>query len=163
MLDRETRILEMAKDMCFHADSCTVGAENKCCTLNCETTWAAEKLVNKNYQKVDPDSVVLPKKEYEALLGELHALTYKYDKLLDDYRLCKDANETIKQNYIMVKRDTEQQTLKFTLGHILGLLSCIDFETDNQDYDNGFFDGTRNAAIIVRELAKLNKVELEID
>jgi hypothetical protein len=67
MLDRETRILEIAKDMCFHADSCTVGAENKCCTLNCETTWVAEKLVNKNYQKVDPDDIVISKTDYERL------------------------------------------------------------------------------------------------
>ena len=46
------------------------------------------------------------------MLRELHALTYKYDKLLDDYRLCKDANETIKQNYIILKRDTEQEVAK---------------------------------------------------
>ena len=123
-MNRETKVLEMAKDMCFHVDTCKVGAENKCCKLNCETTWAAETLVDKNYQKVGEDEIViskkdyeallselhsLTKKDYEALLSELHSLTYKYDKLCDDYRLCKDANETIKQNYIILKQDTERE------------------------------------------------------
>ena len=108
-MNRETKVLEMAKDMCFHVDTCKVGAENKCCKLNCETTWAAETLVDKNYQKVGEDEIVISKKDYEALLSELHSLTYKYDKLCDDYRLCKDANETIKQNYIILKQDTERE------------------------------------------------------
>ena len=51
------------------------------------------------------EMVVISRVEYEALLGELYALTYKYDKLLDDYRLCKDANETIKQKYIELAKE----------------------------------------------------------
>lgn len=51
------------------------------------------------------EMVVISRVEYEALLGELHSLTYKYDKLLDDYRLCKDANETIKQKYLELAKE----------------------------------------------------------
>lgn len=67
MVDRETRILEIAKDMCFQADHCAIGAKNKCCALNCETTWLAEKLVDKNYQKINPDDIVISKTDYDRL------------------------------------------------------------------------------------------------
>lgn len=74
MVDRETRILEIAKDMCFQADHCAIGAKNKCCAVNCETTWLAEKLVDKNYQKINPDAVVISKTDYERfkLLSEIN-------------------------------------------------------------------------------------------
>jgi hypothetical protein len=103
MLDRETRILEMAKDMCFHADSCTVGAENKCCTLNCETTWAAEKLVDKNYQKINPDDIVISKTEYERLklLSEINT---------DFKQLRTNVEEALSINSSDIERVEKQAT-----------------------------------------------------
>lgn len=69
MKDREKRINEMSRDMCFHTNCSVVG---RCYELNCETTWVAEKLIDLNYQKVDKDSVVLTKAEKEKLLHEMY-------------------------------------------------------------------------------------------
>ena len=64
MDDREKRINEMSRDMCFH-DNCSVAG--RCYELNCETTWVVEKLIDLNYRKIDKDDVVLPKDEYRYL------------------------------------------------------------------------------------------------
>ncbi len=91
MEDREKRVIEMAKAMCFHTDSCTVGAEDCCCELNCETTWLAEKLVDLNYQKVGPEDIVISKKEYEKEYEDYQDLLKNFDNYLFEYRKFADG------------------------------------------------------------------------
>lgn len=45
-------------------------------------------------------SVVISREEYEMLANKYKNLEIKYSNLCDNYRLCKDANETLKQNVI---------------------------------------------------------------
>jgi hypothetical protein len=47
-MNRDKQIDEMAKVMCFQADSCTV---KSCVQVNCEKTWLAENLYNAGYRK----------------------------------------------------------------------------------------------------------------
>ena len=71
----------------------------------------AEALYNAGYRKVPEDSVVLSKEEYEMLANQYKALDIKYTNLSDNYRLCKDANETLKQNVINVRKETAKEII----------------------------------------------------
>lgn len=46
--------------------------------------------------KLPENSVVLSREEYEMLANQYKNLEIKYSNLCDNYRLCKDANETLK-------------------------------------------------------------------
>lgn len=78
MKDKEKRINEMSRDMCFIGPCNT----KSCYAVNCETTWFAEKLIDLNYQKVDKDSVVLTKAEKQKLLHEMYEQG-RFDALAD--------------------------------------------------------------------------------
>ena len=60
----------------------------------------AVALYDVGYRKIDEDSVVISREEYETLSNKYKNLEIKYSNLCDKYRLCKDANETLKQNVI---------------------------------------------------------------
>ena len=47
-MSRDKQIEEMAKTMCFQANSCNV---KSCVQVNCEKTWLAEALYNAGYRK----------------------------------------------------------------------------------------------------------------
>ena len=53
-------------------------------------------------------SVVISREEYEMLANKYKNLEIKYSNLFDKYRLCKDANETLKQNVIMARKETAE-------------------------------------------------------
>lgn len=57
------------------------------------------------------DSVVLSREEYETLANRYKNLEIKYSHLCDNYRLCKDANETLKQNVIAARKETAEKIL----------------------------------------------------
>ena len=57
------------------------------------------------------DSVVLSREEYEMLVNQYKNLEIKYSNLCDNYRLCKDANETLKQNIIIIRKQTAEKIL----------------------------------------------------
>lgn len=64
----------------------------------------AVALYDVGYRKIDEDSVVLSREEYETLANKYKSLEIKYSNLCDNYKLCKDANETLKQNVINAGR-----------------------------------------------------------
>ena len=65
------------------------------------------------YNKILPeDSVVLSAEEYEMLVNQYKNLEIKYSNLCDNYRLCKDANETLKQNIIITRNETAEKILR---------------------------------------------------
>ena len=92
-MDKEKRIIEIAKDMCFHADSCVTGKEDKCHERNCETTWLAEKLVNLNYQKISLDDIVISREDYDDLLQLTRTNTI--DRVLNWLWTSKDIKQEI--------------------------------------------------------------------
>lgn len=64
------------------------------------------------YRKIPGNSVVLSRKEYEMLANKYKNLEIKYSNLCDNYRLCKDANETLKQNVITTCKKTVKEILQ---------------------------------------------------
>lgn len=146
MIDKEKRINEIAKDMCFYKD-CKVGAEGRCHELNCEITWDAERLVDLNYQKVDKDSVVLTKTEKEKLLHEMYEQG-RFDALAD---LDKNGKVVLSHDEFcsMIKTDKEAteygqqcwnngktQGIQETAKDILNGLECFFWETAINDTKN---------------------------
>ena len=69
------------------------------------------------YNKILPeDSVVLSAEEYEMLVNQYKNLEIKYSNLCDNYRLCKDANETLKQNIIITRKEAVEKFAKDLLS-----------------------------------------------
>ena len=126
MKDKEKQIEEMAKiidDRLIEAN-CWLGTMYKGIGR-----WIAQKLVE-HYQLKLPkdtgtvsmeeyemlankykDSVVLSREEYEMLANQYKNLEIKYSNLCDNYRLCKDANKTLKQNVIVTRKETAKKIL----------------------------------------------------
>ena len=77
----------------------------------------AEALYNAGYRKLPKDSVVLSREEYEMLANKYKNLEIKYSNLCDNYRLCKDANETLKQNVITTCKKTVKEILQEIRGY----------------------------------------------
>ena len=72
----------------------------------------AKTLYNAGYRKLSEDSVVLSREKYEMLVNQYKNLEIKYSNLCDNYRLCKDANETLKQNIIITRNETAEKILR---------------------------------------------------
>ena len=79
---------------------------------NCEIPLITDYLIEQGYRKLPKDSVVLTKEEYEVLANQYKNLEIKYSNLCDNYRLCKDANETLKQNIIITRNETAEKILR---------------------------------------------------
>lgn len=77
----------------------------------------ARELYEKGYRKLPKDSVVLSREEYEMLANQYKNLEIKYSNLCDNYRLCKDANETLKQNVIITRKETVKEILQEIRGY----------------------------------------------
>ena len=75
----------------------------------------AEALYDVGYRKIDEDSIVISREEYEMLANKYKNLEIKYSNLCDKYRLCKDANETLKQNVITARKETAEAI--YNAGH----------------------------------------------
>lgn len=120
-MTKQEQIDEMAKYICnvcemghgFNGD-CSEGGTGfyKRCTITQETTKA---LYDVGYRKIDKDSVVISREEYEMLANKYKNLEIKYSNLCDKYRLCKDANETLKQNVITARKETAEAI--YNTGH----------------------------------------------
>ena len=78
-----------------------------------EGYWIAQKLVEHYQPKLPEDSVVLSREEYEQHANEYKNLSIKYDQVSDKYRLCKDANEKLKQKAISASKETAKKIYTF--------------------------------------------------
>ena len=65
------------------------------------------------------DSVVLSREKYEMLVNQYKNLEIKYSNLCDNYRLCKDANETLKQNIIITRKEIAEEFLQLAYDRCL--------------------------------------------
>lgn len=107
-------------------------------------------------------SVVISREEYEMLVNKYKNLEIKYSNLCDKYRLCKDANETLKQNVITARKETAEAI--YNAGHC----KVDDFEkcrkcpawsgTDctRNPYTEGCLDETVNLKNEIKRLKKEN-------
>lgn len=83
---------------------------NELVDISCyEADKIAEMFIEQGYQKIDKDSVVLSKKEYEMRITQYKNLEIKYSNLSDNYKLCKDANETIKQFAVIARKEAVKE------------------------------------------------------
>ena len=67
--------------------------------------------------RLPENSVVLSREEYEMFVNQYKNLEIKYSNLCDNYRLCKDANETLKQNVITTRKKTVKEILQEIRGY----------------------------------------------
>lgn len=102
-MTRQEQIEEMAKERNEIKD--IMKLLDKCVSLNpMDKSEVASVLYGNNCRKIQEDSVMLSREEYEMLANKYKNLEIKYSHLCDNYRLCKDANETLKQNVINAGR-----------------------------------------------------------
>ena len=74
---------------------------------------AENAAMHKRLQKCwNKDSVVISRDEFEQHANEYKNLSIKYDQVFDKYRLCKDANETLKQKIISARKETAAEILQ---------------------------------------------------
>lgn len=110
------------------------------------------------------DNVVLSREEYETLANRYKNLEIKYSHLCDNYRLCKDANETLKQNVIAAHKETAEK--------IFGDLwnNFVEYSSYAMDYTQHLGEYDKNINITVSDvicdiicIAKNYGVDLEIE
>lgn len=87
-------------------------------TFNATFKDVAKALYNAGYRKLPKDSVVLSREEYEMLANNYKNLEIKYSNLCDNYRLCKDANKTLKQNVIVTRKKTAENIFKMLISEL---------------------------------------------
>ena len=113
-MDEQKQIEEIAKDInnawCLKPNG-DIFAINEKLNKN-DIEMLAHQLVLEGYRKLPEDSVVLSKEEYGMLVNQYKNLEIKYSNLSDNYRLCKDANETLKQNIIITRNETVEKILR---------------------------------------------------
>ena len=115
MKTKYEQIEEMARAACEHFDCDMAGQPcTKCKTYDkhCYTIHQAEILYNAGYRKLPENSLVLSKEEFEQHANEYKNLSIKYDQVFDKYRLCKDANEKLKQKTISASKEIADKILK---------------------------------------------------
>ena len=109
-------------------------------------------------------SVVISREEYETLANRYKNLEIKYSHLCDNYRLCKDANETLKQNVIAARKETAEK--------IFGDLwnNFVEYSSYAMDYTQHLGEYDKNINITVSDvicdiicIAKNYGVDLEIE
>lgn len=91
-IERENHIKEMASDMDYGCTKHDIWPD--------DAKEIAKALIILGYQKVKPNEMVVMRDEYQNTLKDYTVLINKFDTLSENYKLCKDANETLKQNII---------------------------------------------------------------
>ena len=59
------QINECARDLCFYSDKCN----KDCYTLNCETTWAVARLLDKGWRKQNTATSKYTVEQYQRVLA----------------------------------------------------------------------------------------------
>ena len=107
-MTEQEQIEEMANcDPCYERyGECPIKDKATC------TSWTrAVNQYEQGYRKIPEDAVVLTKEEYEVLANQYKNLEIKYSNLSDNYKLCKDANETLKRNVVTTRKETAREIL----------------------------------------------------
>lgn len=103
------------------------------------------------------DSVVLSAEEYEMLVNQYKNLEIKYSDLCDNYRLCKDANETLKQNIIITRKEIAEEFYDKVNENI-----CVfQLENKNQEFADGYAQAIADICGRLDQVAKQFGVEIK--
>lgn len=103
------------------------------------------------------DSVVLSREEYEMLANQYKNLEIKYSNLCDNYRLCKDANETLKQNIIITRKEIAEKFYDKVNENI-----CVfQLENKNQEFIDGYAQAIADICGRLDQVAKQFGVEIK--
>lgn len=101
------------------------------------------------------DSVVLSREEYEMLVNQYKSLEIKYSDLCDNYRLCKDANETLKQNIIIIRKEIAEEFYDKVNENI-----CVfQLKNKNQEFADGYAQAIADICGRLDQVAKQFGVE----
>lgn len=84
----------------------------------------SDKNIEHYQPKIPKDSVVISRDEFEQHANEYKNLSIKYDQIFDKYRLCKDANEKLKQKIISASKETAEKILKPLYNVIMEHSDC---------------------------------------
>ena len=109
---KKKQVEEMAKDICSFClkekgeTDCSKDKTSYCFNKRLEEATYAFDL---GYHKINEYEIIVSKNGYETLLGAYESLAHKYDKIADELRLCKDANETIKQDKQKLLKEMYEQ------------------------------------------------------
>ena len=122
---KKKAVEEIGQDI---ADICSDMALNCCGSTPCYAC-IAKRLERKGYRKIPENAVVLTREEYKTLVNEYKSLEIKYSNLCDNYRLCKDANETLKQNVIIARNETAEKYHN-TIKELFNKWDCCGYVED---------------------------------
>ena len=108
-------------------------------------------------------SVVISREEYEMLANKYKNLEIKYSNLFDKYRLCKDANETLKQNVITARKETAEAIYNTGYGKVDDFEECrkcpawSGTDCTRNPYTEGCLDDKVNLKNEIKRLEKENE------
>jgi hypothetical protein len=110
------------------------------------------------------DSVVLSREEYETLANRYKNLEIKYSHLCDKYRLCKDANETLKQNVIAARKETAKKIFGDLWNNFVEYSSyAMDYTQHLGEYDKNINITVSGVICDIICIAKNYGVDLEVE
>lgn len=179
MKNKEKRINEMSRDMCF-VNSCNT---KSCYVVNCETTWLAEKLIDLNYQKVSEDSIVLTKAEKQKLLHEMYEQG-RFDALADlekegkvvmskeEYKIWfkKDGyflgyrdgeNSAVNYYETLALPSKEMETAERFYNKVNENICVFKLENKSQEFTDGYIQAIADICGILDQVAKQFDIEIE--
>ena len=131
--------------LCFEqkgAANLELASENDCCYYQ---------------SKLPKDSVVLSREEYEMLANKYKNLEIKYSNLCDNYRLCKYANEILKQNIIITRKEIAEKFYDKVNENI-----CVfQLENKNREFTDGYAQAIADICGRLDQVAKQFGVEIK--
>lgn len=71
------QVNKLSRDMCLYSNKCT----QDCYMLNCETTWAAERLLKHGWTKPDSTSLEYTIDQYRSVLAKAADMKAAIDEL----------------------------------------------------------------------------------
>lgn len=110
------------------------------------------------------DNVVLSREEYETLANRYKNLEIKYSHLCGNYRLCKDANETLKQNVIAARKETAKKIFGDLWNNFVEYSSYAwDYTQHLGEYDKNINISVSDVICDIICIAKKYGVDLEVE
>ena len=109
-------------------------------------------------------SVVISREEYETLANRYKNLEITSRHLCDNYRLCKDANETLKQNVIAARKETAEKIFGDLWNNFVEYSSyAMDYTQHLGEYDHNINITVSDVIDDIICIAKKHGVDLEVE
>lgn len=115
-MSREVQVNELSRDMCLYSNKC----EKNCYALNCETTWAAERLLDRGWHKQNNASTGYTIEQYQrvltkaadmkAAIDDLHYMSKNGIYSWTEFGKVLDALYKARDEYMKVQHDIVRET-----------------------------------------------------